>query len=188
MRINPISMTYSCRGYKPQNQNIKQRQNQNISFGKFEDEKAEKLTYEVLEVDRIGVSCPREAFTYFKNTEFATIKTAKDKQGKDFPYIVLNKDVTDKHKNKHRFDELLKDYEFYKDTQIGETAEEAGLYDKEPYMLSLLYNTTHAYNIYEDLWEAEEDYTYIPPKTDATEDEGTGYDYWHSMDSWPFGL
>jgi len=184
MRINPISMAYTRQNLKSQKQN--NTQNQNVSFGKFQDEKTDGLTYKILEVDEDDTGSSKAAYEYFRDTLFATIKTAKDSQGKDFVYVVMNKDVTDKHKNKHRFDEMLEDARKNNDRfnkyleKYGRVSKypefESGLFKKEPNFISAMTDFSTAYNIYEDLWKAEEDYN--PPPSKPCEPEPRKEKWW----------
>lgn len=179
MRINPISMTYNRQSLKSQN-----NRQQNINFGTFQDKKTDRLTYDLLDVEGDDTGSARETYEYFKNTLFATIKSAKMKSGEDIVYAVMNKKATNKHENKARFDEVAKYYAKQKNDRFNKPAREAGIIDKEPNYLTWIEDFTDARNLHDELWQAEEDYT--PPKGKAKTEE-KDYDYWHSPDSFPLG-
>ena len=150
MRINPISVAYNRQNLRPQNQN---KQNQTVSFGNFEDKKADRLTYELLGLSAADDDYMYGFYEYLKDCPFVTVKSAKDIKGKDFLYVVMNRDITDKHENKHRFDELFQ----YRRRWPDKVAIETGIIDKEPNYLDLLDCVSGICYLHRDLVKAEED-------------------------------
>ncbi len=157
MRITPISMAYNRQNLRPQNQNLKQ----NVSFGNFEnDEIREEAKSTWLNPETDDFNCTRDAFEYLDATPFVTIKKRKG-----IVYAVMNKDVTDKHEFKERFDKVFKNYHDVA-IEVDDAAIEAGLTKSEPYFLTTIKDENMspgrpnklARNLHQDLWAAEVNY------------------------------
>lgn len=155
MRINPISMTYSRQNLRPQNQNNNQKQN--INFGRFADDRARKMVYEYLRVDR-GDSWDKEAFDYLDETPFVTIKSAVSKDGKPFVYAVAERGAIDRHENRDMFDKMLNSlYNGLARLRPNREAREVGVTD-EPGFLTTIRNFTNAHNLYANFCDCEDGY------------------------------
>lgn len=158
MRINPVSMAYNRQTLRPQN--LKQ----NVSFGKFEnDELRQEAKSTWLNPETNSNYLTKGAFEYFDATPFATIK-----KHKGITYAVMNKDVTDKHEYRENFDKVFKNWHDSA-IDIDDAAIEAGLTKAEPHFLTTIKDKNSedwepnklACNLYQDLWEAEENYKHV---------------------------
>ena len=161
MRISPINLKY--------NQNIQlkraqQHTKQNSpSFGHFESPDIDKELNATIKND----GWYDDEINYLKTTPFVTVKKGQDKKGNTMLYAVMNKDVTDKHKNKEFFDKMLKNCKEL--VELGALSYldiiEAGIPNKEPYFIGPIADTIDLANVYRDITHAEEAYEYTPAKS-----------------------
>lgn len=156
MRISPINLKY--------NQNIQLKKAQqhtkqnNPSFGNFESPDIENILKDSIVIYNDPYYAQK--INYLKTTPFATVKKGKDKEGKTMLYAVMNKDVTDKHKNKKLFDKIL---EYSKElVDIGALSYldiiETGIPKKEPYFIGPIADTIDLSTVHANLEDAEEGY------------------------------
>lgn len=149
MRISPINIGYTRQNSRPQNQNI--------SFGRFADDRARNIAYNYLRVDDDD-AFSRPAFEYLDETPFVTIKSAKNKAGDTFIYAVAERSAIDKHENKSLFDEMIYAlYDGLKNLRLNKDAREVGVAD-EPGFLTKLEDYTDTHNLYENFCDCEEGY------------------------------
>ncbi len=148
MRISPINMGYTCQNLRPQNQNV--------SFGRFADDRARRIAYDYLyAADDDWGKC---AFEYLDETPFVTIKSAVNKAGDTFIYAVAEKSAIDKHENKNLFDDML--HWFYgglEKLRLNKDAREAGV-TSESGFLTTLEDFTDTHNLYKNFCDCEEGY------------------------------
>ncbi len=163
MRISPINLKYN------QNMQLKKAQQhtkQNSpSFGNFESPDIENILKDSIVVYNDPHQTKR--INYLKTTPFVTVKKGQDKEGKTMLYAVMNKDVTDKHKNKEFFDKMLKNCKEL--VELGALSYldiiEAGIPNKEPYFIGPIANRIDLADVYGDIKNAEEAYEYTPAKS-----------------------
>ncbi len=182
MRITPI------RAYSS---NLMTRNIQkNISFGIYDSPKTEKLMAEnVLDMDDEDTGdLDREVFEFYKTTPFVIVKSTKDGKGKDIVYAVLNKEETDKHPNKARFDKLFENTELIREVQSEKIEiKEAN----DPNYLVMFEDYRDAYMLQEEIWEAEVDYKSDDEpdnKPSILEPEYEEDPYWKARDLYGYWL
>jgi len=147
MRINPISIMHNRQNLRPQNQNI--------SFGRFADDRARNIAYDYLEAE--DDDCGKDAFNYLDETPFVTIKSAINK-GKAFIYAVAERSAIDRHKNKNLFDKMMDiSYSKYSiDAKfLNKNARDIGATGK-PGFLTELEDFADTHNLYELFCDCEE--------------------------------
>ncbi len=162
MRISPINLKYN------QNMQLKKAQQHNKqnspSFGHFESPDIENELENVLgkplwDLDKIDIK-------KVKNSPFVTVKKGHDKEGQTMLYAVMNKDVTDKHKNKEFFDKMLKNCKEL--VELGALSYldiiEAGIPEKEPYFIGPVSDSEDLGRLCANIYDAETGYVYAPPK------------------------
>ena len=148
-------MTYNRQNLRPQNQN----NNQNVSFGRFADNRAREMAYEYLEVADDDIGYKEAAFEYLDETPFVTIKSAVN-NGKTFIYAVAEKSAINKHESKDMFNEMLACHYYDIDPaklRTNKDAKETGII-KEPGFLAELEDFTDTHNLYENFCDCETGY------------------------------
>ncbi len=160
MKITSISTAYA-RQLPSKNQKDK-----NVSFGRFEDERAKQKLYDIYskksakfqewekrtETYQIFLDTRKSLVQYFDKTPYVTLKIGKVKGGKEILYSVLNREETEKHRYSNKFSELVEDNKIYTQYCHENTeAKEAGIIEREKDFLTTLYTPVSITNLRADL-------------------------------------